>query len=164
MRRLYRLTLVILVSTTPLTAVTAQSAAEHTDLQGAREQQWLFRELLGSGEPQPTATFLAWDYSAVIFTATCDRGSGEFLLRYHFEQELGPAVFEPLEIRSTAGPLPLRTTRDGRVLEGRARMSEALARIFRAPGELEIVAPNEMGEPWHVGRAEPLRRLALSCS
>ena len=131
--------------------------------ESARDAQWIYRDALGSGDNVPTAIFLASDYSEVIFRATCDRGSGELVLRYRLPELLRSAPVEAMEITSAAGTAALATIREGDDLVGRATVSEEAAAILAAEGELAIYAPNEMGESWYVGGAEPLRRLALGC-
>ena len=69
-----------------------------------------------------------------------------------------------MEIASGTLSVPLRTVRRARVLEGRTKLTPQLRRVLVSRTALEITAPNEMDEPWYVGRAGPLRRLALACS
>lgn len=133
------------------------------DTAAAREQQWLFRETLGEGQPKPTAVFLSWDYSAVIFLATCDRSSGELVVRNPLQPEDELLQSFTIKIASRAGTVSLRTVLHDRVLEGRTEITSHLVSVLGAQGDLEIDAPNEMGEPIYVGQAEPLRRVALSC-
>ena len=151
-----------LVASSNLAAAEQEEKQDRRVYEAAREQQWLYRERLGSGETEPTAVFLSWNYDSVIFRATCDRQTAELVLSYRLEQRWQLEVQEPLEISSQAGAVRLRTVRRGDTLEGRVTASR-LDRIMRSPGELELLAPNEMGEPWYVGRAEPLRRLTAGC-
>jgi hypothetical protein len=130
----------------------------------AREQQWLYRDVLGDGSAKPTAAFLAWDYSEVAFTATCDRQTRELVLRSKLEHGPNAPPFEPLEISSTRGSVKLRTEVLDGYLEGRTEVTAALKRVLRTNGDLEVFIPSEMGEPLYVGRARPLRQVGLGCA
>jgi hypothetical protein len=48
-------------------------------------------------------------------------------------------------------------------LEGRVKIGDDLLLALSGSDDLQIDAPNEMGEPWSVGRAEPMRALIQSC-
>jgi hypothetical protein len=48
-------------------------------------------------------------------------------------------------------------------LEGRLKVTPELASAIGRKGPLQIDAPNEMGEPWQVGEAEPLKRIVRGC-
>lgn len=133
------------------------------DIAAAREQQWIYRELLGDGKPAPIAVFLSWDYSAVIFTVTCDRSSGELIVRNPLQPENEVPKTFTIKIASESGAVSLQTTQSNGVLEGRTKITNDLIAVLGAKGDLEIDAPNEMGEPIYVGRAGPLRRMAFSC-
>jgi hypothetical protein len=137
-----------------------QQARSH---RSAREQQWLYRDALADGSAKPVAVFLAWDYSEVVFTATCDQQTREVVLRSSLEHGPHAPPFEPLEISSNHGTVKLRTeVRDGYV-EGRTKVTAALRRVLQTNGDLEVFVPSEMGEPLYVGRAQPLRRIGLGC-
>ena len=129
----------------------------------ARERQWLYREVLGSGEVDPTAVFLSSDYSGVVFSAKCDRRTRELVLRSDIGTGPDAPATEPLEISSSSSTIRLRTTANDGQVEGRTRVTGELASILRSEGDLQVFIPTEMGEPLYVGRAEPLRGLALSC-
>ena len=131
--------------------------------QAAREQQWLFRETLGSGDVEPTAVFLSWDYSSVVFTARCDRRTKELVLRSELESGPHAPDVKPLEISSDASTVRMRTSVVEGYFEGRSQVTKELASIMRSSGDLEVFVPTEMGEPLYVGRAEPLRRVSLMC-
>ena len=150
----------VLAGLAPVAQPTEQQAALQA---GARDQQWLFRETLGSGDIKPTAVFLVWDYSAVAFSATCDLRTRELVLRSKLETGSGAPAVEPLEISSMSSTVILRTTVNDGYLEGRTPVTEELTSILRAEGDLEVFVPTEMGEPLYVGRAEPLRRVGLAC-
>ena len=163
MWRFHRFAWALLIFPGPGMATAAQDAAGRVSAETARELQWLYRARLGSGAPEPTAIFLSWDYSAVVFTATCDRRRRELVLRYHLPAEWEQTHAGPMEIASGTATVPLRTIRRDRILEGRTRLSSQLVRVLGSQGDLEITASNEMEEPWYVGRAGPLRRLVRSC-
>lgn len=124
----------------------------------AREQQWIYRSTLADGSPLPTAVFLSWNYDAVIFSATCDRAKRELVLRY-----LVPTGLTKGDTSLEIGSVELRTMRDGEFLEGRSAVTPPLQAILDSPADIVIDAPNDMGEPFYVGHAEPLRRIALDC-
>jgi hypothetical protein len=125
-----------------------------------RDDQWIFRQTLGSGSDKPTAIFLSWEYSAVLFRATCDRSTHDIVLEYFGDGAIPLAASDKLGIYGTEAAM-LDTQLINGVLEG--RVSADLFLAISGVAELEIDAPNEMGEPWYVGRAEPLRRLARLC-
>lgn len=133
------------------------------DTAAAREQQWLFRETLAEGTQMPTAVFLSWDYSSVILTATCDLKSSELVVRNPLQADDKLPELFTIKIASQAGVVSLRTVRHDRVLEGRTKITRDVVAVLNAKGDLEIDLPNEMGEPIHVGQAEPLRRLVQMC-
>jgi len=132
---------------------------------GPREHQWLYREQLGNGDQQPTAIFLSWDYSSVIFTATCDPERNELVLRYYLQPEWSVTNGASLELASGGQVVSLTTTQEEarRVLQARTKVTPQLRALLTTDDEIEIAAPNEMGEPWYVGYAEPLKKVALSC-
>src|SRR5688572_27984411 len=110
----------------------------------AREQQWVCRDALADGSAKPTAVFLAWDYSEVAFTATCDRHSRELVLRSKLDHQPNAALVEPLEISSTRGSVKLRTeVREG-YIEGRTNVTAAVRRVLETNGDLEVLVPTEM--------------------
>jgi hypothetical protein len=129
----------------------------------AREGQWLHRELLGDGTRQPTAIFLSWDYSSVIFTVTCDPKANEVVIRYYLDAEWEATSVPQIVLSSPEQSVSLKTTRQANALEGRTRMTPALRALLTGRADLEIDAPNEMDEPYYVGHAKPLRKVALAC-
>ena len=46
---------------------------------------------------------------------------------------------------------------------GRLTLTRQLLRAIARASYFDIGAPNDMDEAWHVGRAEPLRRVAKTC-
>jgi hypothetical protein len=126
----------------------------------ADDDQWIFRQTLGSGNDKPTAIFLSWDYGTVLFRATCDRSTHELVPEYFGDGAIPLTASDDLGIHGT-GTAMLSTQLVNGALRGEINADLLLA-VFDADN-LEIDAPNEMGEPWHVGRAEPLRRLTRLC-
>ncbi len=155
--------LTLLVASLVGIACTSCAPIRQVETRSAREQQWLFRDTLGSGDAEPTAVFLSWDYSSVVFSAKCDQHSRELVLRSDLEARPDAPALEPMEISSDGSTVSLRTTVNAGYLEGRTPVTNELATILRSPRDFEVFIPSEMGEPLHVGRAEPLRRLALTC-
>ncbi len=107
------------------------------------------------------AAFLSSDYSAVIFTATCDAKAREVVLRYFPPPGLPKEGWAQAVLR--VGDVPLTTNYDSQAIEGRSRLSPRLIAALTRPGELTIDAPNDMDEPWYVGEAASFRALALAC-
>lgn len=129
----------------------------------ARESQWLYREHSTGDERQSIAIFLSWDYSGVIFTVSCDRRNREFVLDYHLRPEWEDAASSPIALGSGEQFVSLITKREGYMLRARTRITPQLRALLTNDDDIEILASNDMEEPWHVGRAEPLRRVALDC-
>jgi len=134
------------------------------------DQQWVLREVLGSGDKRPTAIFLSWDYSSVVFRATCDPQMGELVLEYFGDGAVSLESAHRLALGVSGAPAHirfrtryLRHDRSSGRLEGRVSVTPGLLRLLAHPQGIDIHAPNEMDEGWHVGRAEPLRRVAESC-
>lgn len=144
-------------------APVAPQAEQQRTVASPREQQWLYRDVLGSGDVEPTAIFLSYDYREVVFSAKCDRRTRELVLRSAIETGPNAPAMEPVEISSTSSTVRLRTNVVDGYLEGRTHVTDVLTSILRSDGDLEVFIPNEMGEPFYVGRAEPLRRLGLEC-
>jgi len=149
----------MLKAATVLTALSIALAA--TPALAARDDQWVAREEMGDGSLGPAALFLSWDYSAVLFRATCDQG--DLVMDYFGDGEVAVTEAPPMSLygRST---VTLRTrVVDGR-LEGRVKVTDAVLQALEVSHELQIDAPNEMSEPWYVGQAKPLLALARRCS
>jgi hypothetical protein len=127
-----------------------------------RDDQWIFRETLGSGDTEPTAVFLSWDYRDVLFRATCDRSTRELVLEYFGDGVVPLTAFEQLEIHGRQ-PVILATRLVDGVLVGRIEAGPELLLLISGTEDLEVYAPNQMEEPWYVGRAEPLERLVELC-
>lgn len=133
------------------------SAIAHAVPTDGREQQW--KTITPVGQHSPTAIFLSWDGTEVVFTARCDSSSKEIVIRYNLQANAPFDPARPLAI----GDVDFRTTKTGEVLEGRSRLTSPLKRVLNSRSEIQIQAPNDMDEPWYVGIAEPLRRVALAC-
>lgn len=128
------------------------------------EDQWLFHLPDRAGSFEPAAVFLSWDYSAVIFRATCDHATQELVLRFFGDTVTPPtASTPPLSISSAKHEVTLATRLDGMDMVGRLKVGPDLNQILDDPSHLAIDAPNEMDEPFYVGHAEALRRLAALC-
>ena len=134
----------------------ASPAAAH------RDDQWVFRREWGDGSSRTSAVFLSWDYSVVLFRATCDHARHELVLDYYGDGELPLSADMGLAVSGSSRAQFRTRLIDGR-LEGRMNVNRATLRAFSGSRDLEIDAPNEMGEPWYVGKAAPLRRLARLC-
>ena len=133
------------------------SAIAHTAPTDAREQQW--KTITPVGQHSPTAVFLSWDGSEVVFTVRCDSSTKEIVIRYTLQAS---APFDPA-YPIAIGDVAFRTTKTGEVLEGRSQLTSHLKSALNSHSEIQIQAPNDMDEPWYVGIAGPLRRVALAC-
>jgi hypothetical protein len=158
------------------TPITAQSEV------GDRDLQWIYRDRHGDGSASPSAIFLSWNYSSVILRAECTGdeygnsgkgGSGSITLRYYpsppvisydengmyKDQPFDPFSFSRGELNTE-----FAAKIEPQAVTGTIDVTPKLLKILK-PGNqpLEIEAANEMEEPWYVGQAEPLYRLALVC-
>ena len=159
----------------PMLAIAAMLAAPvmAQDNRDDRDFQWLFREHHGDGTETPTAIFLSWNYSSVIFRASCERGRGSFDLQYYPDDVVGQrgpnnmlvaSSFEPLGFERNGKSRSAKIRVDGDAVIANFVVDEALLNIL-APGreELLIMAENIEGDPWYVGQATPLYQLAKAC-
>lgn len=141
----------------------ASALAVSSQAVAGREDQWVFRKELGDGSASPTAIFMAWDYSSVVFRATCDRGRHDFVLEYFGDGERALAIGQSLSVRR-GDTVKFATRLVEHHLEGRSKLSPRLMRVLSGSGQLEIDAPNIQGEPWYVGRADALSQMARTCA
>lgn len=150
--------------------VTPLSARDNRD---DRDFQWLFREHHGDGTQTPTAVFLSWNYSSVIFRASCEKDCGSINLAYYPEDVVGQRTPNGLLIASSFEPMGFergnkskyaKVRENGDTVEATFKIDDALLDIL-APGsqELTIIAANPEGDPWYVGQAAPLYQLAKAC-
>lgn len=129
-----------------------------------REDQWLYRELEGAGmERFPTAVFLDWMYTDVVFRVQCDRTAGELVFDYFGDGVVKLTADEQMELILGEVFIPMRTALDDQRLVGRLP-AQAVVNGWNAESEVGILAPNEMGEPWHTGAAGPLKTVAEDCA
>jgi hypothetical protein len=160
-----------------LSPVTAQ--AQNDD----REQQWIYREKHGDGTLSPTAIFLSWNYASVIIRAECQvdhygnpgkAGNGGITMHYYPGAPIvtldeyggykeGP--FQPFVFSRGGKSVETPAAVTSSAVTGNIAVTPELLNILK-PGkeDLEIEATNEMDEPWYVGQAEPLYRLAQACA
>ena len=151
----------------PVSAISAQESRDDRDL------QWLYRERHGDGTETPTAIFLSWNYGSVIFRASCEDFKGSIKLQYFPEPEIGKRgpdgklldeSFPPIMIKRGEETIFSQAWVEDGIVESRFMTDDRLSIILEATeGELEIIADNAMGDPWYVGRAEPLLQLAKAC-
>jgi hypothetical protein len=113
----------------------------------------------------PTAVFLSFDYSAVLFRVTCDPDNRNLVIRYFGDHEVRLTPKDKIALGWGEDHwLTLQTSLDDNGLEARIRASSpALAPFLRDGGEKSIDAPNVMGEHWYVGQADELRAVAEAC-
>lgn len=143
-----------------------------------RDQQWQYFDHSGDGSVRRTAIFLSWDYSHVLFVATCAPDQAALHIRHPAYWPLvataNPDDHRPMFTRV----LPMALQRRERRAEGRMHLENAdseLVGMFliddnllalladSAAGELLIDVENETGDPWFAGAAAPLLRLAQGC-
>ena len=126
-----------------------------------RETQWV----LIRGAKVPTAVFLGWDYSAVIFRVTCEPKTRELVIRLFNDDEVRFTEKDVIALGWGEDLwLPLKTSLDDNGLEARiAASSPALVPFLRDRGQKSIDAPNAMGEQFYVGQADALRTVAELC-
>ncbi|WP_164155485.1 hypothetical protein [Sandarakinorhabdus rubra] len=134
------------------TIAAAASATATVD----RDAQWQVEWRNG----QAVAVFYSWDHSLAVFTVGCDRKAGNLIVRYNLAAAGYPVKGAP---RMYIGNFAMPTRRMGGYLEGRVNRASGIWKLLVGQDELEITARNEMGEPWYVGRAAPLRTLAATC-
>jgi len=134
----------------------------------ARDDQWIYRDTPAAG--QPTAVFLSWAFASVVFRATCDHKTRELVLEYMGDGAVPLSRRHELSVgrEGERRGLSMRTRmttawRKSGTLEGRLLVTPAVKSAIGAAGPLQIAAPNEMGDPWYVGEAEPLKRIIQSC-
>ncbi len=137
-----------------------------------RNQQWVYRDTLGSGDKYPTAVFLSWDYSSVIFLAECSKNSvdniesinGAGIRLYYFYNSDEDDIISSMILNRGIKHIESVAVKDSEVFYSDFSISTKLLEILKPNNvELEIDARNDMGEPWYVGQAEPLYQLAKTC-
>lgn len=134
-----------------LSAAAASASAED------RDAQWSFAQ---RADGRAVATFRSWDNKTVVFTITCDRRTKDIVLQYALDAAGYPVRGKPT---LRVGEAAFKTNRRGDHLEGRSRLTRQLRNMLVSMHDVEVDAPNEIGEPWYVGRASPFRKVALAC-
>lgn len=163
-------------------ALISVSAVAETET-GNRDQQWIFRERHGDGTAAPTAIFLSWNYTNVLMKAEC--GVDEFGnpgrannggMSFHYypaseylnRSEDGRYIdipFEPFVFTRGQESFSIPAKVGHYAVTAHFAVTPKLLSILKpADNDLEIIATNEMDEPWYVGQAEPLYRLAQACA
>ncbi len=134
-------------------------------------QQWLYVAETPNG---PAAIFLDWTYSGVILRIHCDKAAGELVFIAPDVTQNGPPYDMDLSVDDER-PIKMRVNLfipDGaenvvstapRAVVGRLKLTPRLLASIARAVDIDIGAPNDMDEAWHVGRAEPFRRVARSC-
>lgn len=140
----------------------AAALAAATPASAARDDQWVYRDALGDGSKKPVAVFLSWDYDRVLFEVTCE-GRGGLSLRYFGDGAIPLPATKTLVLMRGDLAVTIPARRTGGALEGWMPDVALVTTVLSRPGEVTIEAPNEMGEPWYVGEAAPLRRVAEAC-
>ena len=151
-----------------MTAAIAASVVVVASVATAGEEQWVY---IPKGPDGPTAVFLDFTLSTVVLRFHCDQAAGELVL-------VAPET-TTLRARQTLGlafgggsVIPLRTSRlnglavtisASHALIGRLVVTPKLASAMAEAKFIDVLAPNDMDEAWHVGQAEPLRHVVRAC-
>lgn len=138
--------------------ISALSLLHVAPIADAKDDQWLYRDLSGEG---PVASFLSWNYSTVITRAHC--ANGQVALEYFHDASESPTLAErppTLLIDEVAFKLTPSTDRRSRQVYTLSADGKAALRRAR---NVDLDAPNEMDEPWYMGRAGALVQLAERC-
>lgn len=122
-----------------------------------RSDQWLLRDVSGEG---PVAAFLSWNYASVIARAHC--AGGRVVLQYFPDTGAAGSEVRPLSLIIDASTFPLVPSVDSMSREVHTLGAEG-GRALRNARNIDLDAPNEMGEPWYMGHAPALVELARSC-
>ena len=128
----------------------------------ADEPQWIYRDPEGSAGP--VASFLSWNYRAVVLSASCQAG-GTLMIEY-FPDVSSVSADPPLLLIVDDLEAPMATTLENSgalTMVGRIPVDDEVRSVVAAGEYFQLDAPNEQGEPWHLGASEPLQRVVASC-
>lgn len=148
----------------------AQSEEELARYESAREGQWVYRDVRGDGNIGHFAMFLSWDYSTVLFRASCDQG--QLVLDYYGgngadEPDLRPITLTRAEARDERSAKSVSVKGKPGAYTARYTVDGTLLNVLKPTNsEIMIDAPmakDDLAEPWYVGDAEPLYRVAQAC-
>ena len=128
----------------------------------ARDVQWVLRGRAGDRFDPPIAAFLSSNFGAVIFRATCDPKSHELALDYFGDGVIPLSRKQTLILIGDGAELKLKTRFVEHRLEGRSAITPKLKQVLSG-SSLDIDAPNEASEPWHVGKAAVLSLIVNAC-
>ncbi len=144
-------------------ALTAALAVGAAPLPQA-EDQWIYRDGLSSG---PVASFLGWNYRSVLIRAACEQN---VLLIEYFPGSGVAETDPPMTLYLDEAPFELRTSTtrdgDGLALQGRVPVTPQLLSVMASARHimLGVTEPSaDLDEPWHLGTAQPLQRIARHC-
>ena len=152
------------------------NAASAAEAPMNRDAQWIYRDRHGDGGGQPSATFLSWDYSAVVFIARCDGATHTVTLTFLADPGIDMRESwdrRPLTVVLGKSRVTFATTlleenepHAPSALKGRLKVTPGVLAAFArsADDEVSIEAPEEEYGAWFVGKAEPLRRLVKTCA
>jgi hypothetical protein len=135
------------------------------------EAQWSYFPRSPDGA---TAVFMDWTYSAVVLRIHCDRSAGELVFVAPEAAKFGASAQMALILdgdehpirtkeKGPTGPISNPTTTADNAMIGRLKLTRELSASIARASNIDVWAPNEVDEPWHVGRAKPLRRLTRAC-
>lgn len=144
--------------TAAMMSALALSAQAVSAVPGDRSDQWLSREVSGQGT---VVSFLSWDFTSVITQARCD--DGRITFQYFHEAKDAPSPTDrplALLVDDTSYRLDPSVDRMSRQVYTLSR--EGVVALTNARN-VDLDAPNEMGEPWYMGPSAALVRLAGNC-
>ena len=122
-----------------------------------RDDQWLYRHPNGA----PIAVFMDWNYSKVLFRASCAKGI--LVIRYFGDEAVKLARGDSMSLLLGNHEYKLAVAFGDNVLEGKIALTPAVSAAIASASEIDIDAPTEMGEPWYIGSAPALKRIVKEC-
>lgn len=130
---------------------------------GEDQPQWIYRD--PESDEGSVAVFLDWRYASVLFRVGCD--AGQLIVRHYPKN--GASAEPPMILFIDEASHPLATDvviEDSDLVQiGRIAATSELSAALAAADQIAVeAAENEMGEPWYLGRAEALRRVAADCA
>ena len=146
-----------LVHTTALVTILEAFLQPTFAASGDRNEQWLYRV----PSTEPVAVFMDWNYSNVVFRISCARHT--LAIRYFGDKAVKLKRGDPMTLILDSQEHKLAVTFDKAGLEGRIALSPALSASIAVAKDVDIHAPNEMGEPWYTGSAPALKRVVKEC-
>ena len=121
------------------------------------DEQWIYRV----SDNQPIVVFMSWDFTKVLFRVTCTKRT--LSIEYFGDDAIELKKGDPMAILLDDREQQLAVSFHGKSLEGHIDLTPRLSAAIATAQRIDIVAPNEMGEPWYTGPAPALKRLVKEC-